>query len=115
MAYRVQIELDERAPLKDKVLLQAKFLRHFQRRRMNADARGRTNWTMEYVSDSGKFSIIWSRQPGTVDGLIRFHRERLMGWVLLRFSPQDIARGNGFIVVGDWESIEKMGKKERVA
>lgn len=116
MSYRVQIEKPESAPLKDKVLLHAKFVRHFQRRKLDAGARGRTRWAMEFISERGHFTIIWSRTPDTVRGMLRFRRERLMGMVVLKFSKKDIDLGGTFIVTGDWPAIEDfILQQEKVA
>lgn len=116
MSYRVQIEMPESAPLKDKVLLHAKFIQHFQRRKLDAGARGRTQWAMEFSSEKERFTIIWSRNPGTVNGMLRFRRERLMGLVVLKFSKKDIEIGGTFIVTGDWAAIEDfILQQERVA
>lgn len=107
MSYRIQIDRDERAPLKDKVLLHAKFLRHFQRRRMDKDARGRTNWKMEFISERGRFTIIWSREPlAPLTGNSRFRGEQFIGMVVIKFSKADIDTGGRMIVMGDWPAIE---------
>jgi len=109
MSYRIQTELTEHAPLKEKVLFHAKFVRHFQRRKLNADARGRTNWKMEFISERDRFTIIWSREPksaATGNGPVRFNRERYLGMVVIKFSKKDIDLGGTFIVMGDWPAIE---------
>lgn len=113
MSYRIQIELDERAPLKEKVLLHAKFVRHFQRRKMDAGARGRTNWKMQFSSERDRFTIIWERLQnmfvaGCPDGrrIAAYNSEHLMGKVVIKFSKKDIDLGGTFIVTGDWPAIE---------
>ncbi len=119
MSYRIQIELGERVSLIEKVQLHAKLLRHFQRRNLNADARGKTNWKMEFVSERGRFEIIWSREPlsaATGNGPRRFNRERFLGMVVIKFSKDDLDIAGSFIVVGDIASIEEeMLKREKVA
>jgi len=107
MSYRIQIDMPERAPLKDKVLLHAKFLRHFQRRKLDKDARGRTNWTMEFSSERNRFTIIWGRQPNRVGESLRFKRERLIGWVVIKFSQKEIEGAGVSLVMGDWEGIKR--------
>lgn len=110
MSYRVQINLNERAPLKDKVLLHAKFMKHFQKRKMGGAARGSTQWAMEFFSSQNKFTIIWKREPksaATVNGPVRFNRERYLGMVVIGFSKRDIEIGGQFIVTADWREIEK--------
>lgn len=117
MAYRIQVELGEGAPLKQKVELHAKLLRHLQRRKLDADHRGKTNWTMQYASEHHGFTIIWERHPAphAVGLHFRFNRERLMGFVVLKFSAKDIEIGGPFILAGDWPAIEDdLLTKERV-
>lgn len=106
MSYRIQIDLEERDPLKEKVLLHAKFLRHFQRRKMDKDARGRTNWAMEFISERGHFTIIWTRRTKAIKGELRYQTERFMGLVVIKFSKSDIDTGGSMIVMGDWPAIE---------
>lgn len=114
MSYRIQITLGQRAPLKDKVLLHAKFLRHFQRR--SADAVGRTKWTMEFSSEPGSFTVVWGRQPGPVGVVMKYRRERLMGLVVIKFSKKDIEVGGPYLVMGEWDQIESsMSREQRTA
>ena len=116
MSYRVQIDLDERAPLKDKVLLHAKFLRHLQRRKLDGDARGKTNWKMEFASKPDHFTIVWSREPLVPSLKNNYHGERFLGLVVIEFSKKDIAAGGSMIVMGDWDAIESsIPRRERVA
>jgi hypothetical protein len=116
MSYRIQIELGEKVATKEKVLLHAKFLRHFQRRRLNKDARGRTNWTMEFASEKSRFTIIWGRQPRVAGRACRFNQERLMGWVVIKFSQKEIEGAGVSLVMGDWSEIERAQRnRERVA
>jgi hypothetical protein len=112
MSYRIQIELGRHDPLKDKVLLHYKFLRHFQKRKLDAGARGRTNWMMEFCSERTGFTILWNRQPRHAGRFgPRFNEERLIGWVVIRFSKKEIDLGGSFIVAGDWEAIERVMNK----
>jgi hypothetical protein len=107
MSYRIQTEFTEHAPLKEKVLFHAKFLRHFQRRKLDADARGRTNWVLEFSSERDRFTIMWTREPRRCGEALKYKRERLMGFVVIKFSKKDIEVGGPFLVMGEWAEIER--------
>lgn len=117
MSYRIQIELGIDAPLKDKVLLHRKFVDHYQRRRRDPDARGRTRWGFEFFSEREVFTVIWSRRPqsGTVASTgpnLRWQAERFMGFVTIRFSARDLAIGGMYLVTGDWAAIEAQQRQQ---
>jgi len=109
MSYRVKLDLPGRAPLKDKVLLHAKFLRHFHRRKLDDDARGKTAWKMEFLSERERFVIFWKREPATFCMANGFGSDpRFLGMVTIVFSRRDIDAGGEFILVGDWQEIERV-------
>jgi hypothetical protein len=117
MSYRIQIELDEREPLQNKVRLHGKLLRHFQRRKLDADAKGKTRWTWEFQSGRSGFVIVWARSSHPVKAdRLRFQSERFMGMIVLKFSADDVEKGGYHLVTGDWEAIEdQILERESVA